>query len=265
MSDRTCSLPDCERSLHCRGYCGLHYARLMRTGDPLRASVGEPHKVQYTEDGLRICKDCDEAKLDSEYHKDAGGTNGLRSRCKDCSKSRSKSFYASTRDHRVEYERARRRDQGDHLRALDRARYERSRDKRISLAERHGHIRRARLANVESDSGVTVKQLRKDLGDGCCYCGVLMDFVPRKRGEGISPRRATLEHVIPISRGGTHTFDNASLACHSCNTSKNNKPLLEWLEWKAGDFSGGKEAPTPGSSGDGDRCSDATALVAGSV
>lgn len=265
MSNRTCSLPDCGRSLHSRGYCGLHYARLMRTGDPLRASVGEPHKVQYTEDGLRICKACGEVKPESEYHKDKGGSDGLRAQCKPCRNGYMAVYQEENREARVDYERSRRVNNGDHMRALDRARYERSRDKRISLAEQYGHVRRARLANVESEPGVTIKRLRKDLGDGCCYCGVLMDFVPRKRGEGISPRRATLEHVIPISRGGTHSFDNASLACHSCNTSKNNKPLLEWLEWKAGDFIGGKEAPTPGTSGNGDRHADTTTLAARSV
>lgn len=265
MSNRTCSLPDCESPHLALGYCVLHYGRSKRGGDLRKSMKGKAHKVVYTSDGLRVCKACGVAKPESEYHKDKGGSDGLRAQCKPCRNGYMAGYYEENREAKVDYERSRRLNNGDHMRAWDRARYESQREKRIAIAEQYGHVRRARLANVESEPGVTVKRLRKDLGDGCCYCGVLMDFVPRKRGEGISPRRATLEHVIPISRGGTHTFDNASLACHSCNTSKNNKPLLEWLEWKAGDFSGGKEAPTPGSSGDGDRCSDATALVARSV
>lgn len=30
----------------------------------------------------------------------------------------------------------------------------------------------------------------------------------------------TIEHVIPIARGGTHTWDNVRLACHKCNREK---------------------------------------------
>lgn len=35
MQDQsTCSLPDCERLAHSRGWCYLHYRRWLRTGDP---------------------------------------------------------------------------------------------------------------------------------------------------------------------------------------------------------------------------------------
>lgn len=39
----------------------------------------------------------------------------------------------------------------------------------------------------------------------------------------------TIEHVIPISRGGTHTKDNIVPACRSCNSSKGNKLVSEWI------------------------------------
>lgn len=33
MHDRTCRWADCERPQRCRGFCGLHYGRLIRAGD----------------------------------------------------------------------------------------------------------------------------------------------------------------------------------------------------------------------------------------
>jgi hypothetical protein len=30
-----CSVTDCDRTMHAHGYCGMHYARVVRNGDPL--------------------------------------------------------------------------------------------------------------------------------------------------------------------------------------------------------------------------------------
>lgn len=37
----------------------------------------------------------------------------------------------------------------------------------------------------------------------------------------------TRDHVIPIAKGGTHTWDNVRLACRKCNSDKNDKLLEE--------------------------------------
>nr|WP_318784609.1 HNH endonuclease [Actinomadura algeriensis] len=42
-------------------------------------------------------------------------------------------------------------------------------------------------------------------------------------------RQATLDHVIPRSRGGKHIADNVAVACRSCNSSK--KDLIFPSEW----------------------------------
>jgi len=49
----------------------------------------------------------------------------------------------------------------------------------------------------------------------CVYCG--------------SKERLELDHVVAIAAGGSHTQDNLTLACQSCNRSKGAKPLDEWL------------------------------------
>jgi 5-methylcytosine-specific restriction endonuclease McrA len=39
----------------------------------------------------------------------------------------------------------------------------------------------------------------------------------------------SIDHVIPLSRGGTHVPDNLVACCRSCNRSKSNKLVHEWL------------------------------------
>lgn len=38
----------------------------------------------------------------------------------------------------------------------------------------------------------------------------------------------TIDHIVPISRGGTHWPDNIQLLCMSCNVSKGAKTMVEW-------------------------------------
>lgn len=49
----------------------------------------------------------------------------------------------------------------------------------------------------------------------CQYCG--------QRGG-----RLECDHVIPVSRGGTHTLANLNTACFACNRAKRDKTLEEW-------------------------------------
>jgi hypothetical protein len=51
--------------------------------------------------------------------------------------------------------------------------------------------------------------------DICIYCG--------KKGN------LTLEHILPRSRGGPDTADNAVFVCKTCNCSKGDKRLYEWF------------------------------------
>ncbi len=52
----------------------------------------------------------------------------------------------------------------------------------------------------------------------CNICGEIID----RRLRGDSWWRATLDHVIPLSRGGTHTWDNLAAAHWICNMKKGN-------------------------------------------
>ncbi|AFZ57638.1 HNH endonuclease [Anabaena cylindrica FACHB-243] len=47
----------------------------------------------------------------------------------------------------------------------------------------------------------------------CQYCG--------------STKRLTLDHVIPRSKGGQHTWDNVVTACDKCNSIKSDRLLYE--------------------------------------
>lgn len=50
----------------------------------------------------------------------------------------------------------------------------------------------------------------------CAYCQLAM--------------ATEIDHIVPVTKGGTNDRDNLVPACRSCNASKNDKTLTEWME-----------------------------------
>lgn len=55
MSDRTCSIAGCERPSRKRGWCGTHYQRFLRTGDPNKVL----HVIQRSTSPICSIEDCE--------------------------------------------------------------------------------------------------------------------------------------------------------------------------------------------------------------
>jgi 5-methylcytosine-specific restriction endonuclease McrA len=57
----------------------------------------------------------------------------------------------------------------------------------------------------------------------CCYCAQPMTLRLGKR------HTATVEHIVPRSKGGANHISNYSCACFACNTERGNTNLLVFL------------------------------------
>ena len=61
----------------------------------------------------------------------------------------------------------------------------------------------------------------------CCYCGVPM--TPPVDGHRGPLTAATIDHLLPRSRGGTDDPGNLALACRRCNSRKTDLTPDEFL------------------------------------
>jgi 5-methylcytosine-specific restriction endonuclease McrA len=52
----------------------------------------------------------------------------------------------------------------------------------------------------------------------CAYCGARLS--KRRKGQTPAGQAATIDHVIPASRGGRNTWSNTVCACQACNQRK---------------------------------------------
>ena len=79
--------------------------------------------------------------------------------------------------------------------------------------------------NGKYDNSISLEKLfARD--KGICYiCGKHLDLNAYYN----YPSAPTIEHVIPIIKGGTHTWDNVKLACRQCNSKKGSKLSKEYI------------------------------------
>lgn len=80
-----------------------------------------------------------------------------------------------------------------------------------------------RLIAREYDTDITLEKLFNRDGGVCYICGQLCDWsdITEKNGTIIAGNNyPSIDHVKPVSKGGTHTWGNIKLACRECNTLK---------------------------------------------
>lgn len=68
-------------------------------------------------------------------------------------------------------------------------------------------------------------RLMKELGDICFYCK-RQTYPPNL---GLKPK-ATIDHYIPLSKGGSRDKENIRISCRSCNFIKSDDTAEEFLK-----------------------------------
>ena len=73
--------------------------------------------------------------------------------------------------------------------------------------------------NLRHHHGVRLTRQNAFIRDNfqCQYC---LKTLPKKD--------LTIDHIIPLSKGGGNTWENVTTACHPCNNSKGSKSLAEF-------------------------------------
>ena len=173
------------------------------------------------------CRDCGLVKPRGEWRKNARSSDGLGAYCSECSKVRDREYAAKNSERAVERARQWRLANPERHRALQRAWAERNREAEATK------LREWRAANPNKVRAQKFRRRQREClpldpeasayldviaGDPCAYCGA---------------EATTVDHVIPLERGGSNEWDNLTPACGSCNPSKGTKPFLTWMAGRA--------------------------------
>ena len=81
------------------------------------------------------------------------------------------------------------------------------------------YISRAKKYGCKYEHGITIKAVFKRDNGICNICGEPCDINDKTYGD-FGPYYPSVDHVIPLSKGGSHTWDNVQLAHMICNSYK---------------------------------------------
>lgn len=196
------------------------------------------------------------------FYRDKGRKDGLKSLCKGCAKIAKKRWYDANRDYAIEYSSQWVKDNYEHVLEQHRDWRKRNPDKcneynedwkrnhrPVYLASRkrrynaQAEIRRAETADWRKrnpDKVIVqfkVRQARKRSAEGnhspsdiqlllqdqdnrCAYCGISISL--EIKGD------VHIDHIQPLSRGGSNWPENLAATCSYCNLSKKDKTIAEW-------------------------------------
>jgi 5-methylcytosine-specific restriction endonuclease McrA len=98
--------------------------------------------------------------------------------------------------------------------------------KQIARSNQREHEKR--IPNRKAGDKITRKQLHIRDGGRCYICKRMTVLVNKSKKR--NKRLATIDHVIPVSKGGTHTWTNVRNCCWQCNIRKGAKELDNYQE-----------------------------------
>jgi hypothetical protein len=94
-------------------------------------------------------------------------------------------------------------------------------------ARKKDYKRRMLMKSNGDMQDISILKLMERDNNTCYLCGNevdINDYCVDKEGTFIAGNNyPSIEHVIPLSKGGTHTWDNVKLACRHCNSIKSDK------------------------------------------
>lgn len=94
-------------------------------------------------------------------------------------------------------------------------------------------LKQAKL-NGGFQKGLTKKKIIAAKGNKCIWCGCACteEFQIIGGQPQPLPQTATVEHIVPIAKGGQHNLKNVAIACFECNQKKADIDLDNWIELK---------------------------------
>ena len=167
---------------------------------------------------MKTCSKCNQQKELSEFYF-RSDSQTHRNKCKDCVKAEKaiRESMPGVKENRAKKERERRSLHKDRInKTLREHRTTYLRDNVRMQLKNSISKRKSKLKD-----GITTQELitwQSEQVPICVYCGTTENL--------------SIDHITPLSKGGTHTTDNLALACRSCNSSKNNNSLIYWLATK---------------------------------
>lgn len=183
----------------------------------------------------KICKNCNIKKNIDMFADNKRGLMGKQSQCKECLAKKAREKYQVNRDSEVERSKKWNKNNASKVaenmrkyRVLKKEQYLKNRKEwqlknpdKVKIYNARKHAKRRcsiektefKLTEIEWNN-IIINQKYK-----CFYCLKKM-------------KKPTIDHVIPLAKGGSHSKENIVASCLTCNCSKGKKDISEFAKFK---------------------------------
>ena len=212
---------------------------------------------------MKTCTRCHQSKPECDFYADYRIKGGLRSTCKQCDKLVNAQYYtqhkAKIAQQHAAYREAHREDNREYQKqyraihkqelsakkrkyynqpevkkakcAYDKEYYKQHKEELLDNMKRWRQTAAGQASRTNSntkrrvqigDDAISAAEWKRIMSDAnwqCVYCGAELTSANR-----------SLDHVIPLSKNGSHCADNLVACCRRCNSSKKNKTLSDFLK-----------------------------------
>lgn len=176
---------------------------------------------------MRKCQKCGQETALSDFYADKRKSDGLQTECKPCVRERSRLHYQANREVGKAKRRAYYAANRDRQREVMREWYQQNKDRAHELSQRWRAANPDRKRDMEMDRRARVGGYLDETVDR---------LVVLERGQGIcgiceqpvDPNKFDVDHILAISNGGRHNYENCQPAHPACNQGKRNKLMHEY-------------------------------------
>lgn len=145
---------------------------------------------------MKTCTKCKETKSYTDFHKNKVSADGYRPDCKLCKAKLNKPADAAKLAYMRDYAKSNRASMNEYD-----ARYRAKKGYRVLEGKMPKGAWEAMIVLYEGK---------------CAKCGDITDL--------------TLDHVVPVTKGGSHELVNAQILCRTCNSAKGNRSADDYRE-----------------------------------
>ena len=172
---------------------------------------------------MKECSKCKIVKPLENFGKDKRSRSGFRSQCKECEK-----VYEKTRDQNKKrsYFKKYRQEHRD-VEKNRRDKWKENNPEKYKAYHTRVKIRN-RVTARDFDNDITLEKLYNRDGGICSLCGGQCDYndyIFKGIAFIAGNHYPSIDHIKPLSKGGSHTWDNVQLAHKQCNSIKSDKTL----------------------------------------
>lgn len=203
----------------------------------------------------KVCSSCNQSKPLSEFHKHRGTRDGLSGTCKVCAcartaawmkahpeqqKKNARSAYLRNRDEYIQRASQWKNDNPAKRRSIS-ATWSRNNRARLAVAQRRRRQNNLDAYRAVGRRAAAIRRERELLNDQSTpisleWWQTLFEIIETKACVycGRAPVALTMDHFIPVTKGGKTEIGNLIPCCKPCNSSKSNHDPEEWIKERCG-------------------------------